>query len=90
MLKNRSYGQSIRASFYELRALDSCVSSEASVSKLDNPAWPKPNQQVRTEHCIYQDYEICRAKREEDDIWVSYADIKGSQADAYVLNSKLI
>jgi len=25
---------------------------KADVSKLDNPAWPKPNQQVRTELCV--------------------------------------
>jgi len=25
---------------------------EADVSKLDNPAWPKSNQQARTELCV--------------------------------------
>jgi len=25
---------------------------KADVSKLDNTAWPKPNQQVRTELCV--------------------------------------
>ena len=38
------------------------VPSEADVSKLDNPAWPKPNQQARTELCAYGGNEICEAK----------------------------
>jgi len=28
------------------------VPSKADVSKLDNPAWPKPNQQARTKLCV--------------------------------------
>jgi hypothetical protein len=36
--------------------------SEAGADKLDNPAWPKPNQQARTELCTYGGNEMCGAR----------------------------
>ena len=35
---------------------------KADVDKLDNPVWPKPSQQARTELCAYGGNEICEAK----------------------------
>jgi hypothetical protein len=38
------------------------VRHEADVGKLANPAWPKPNQQAKTELCAYGGNKICEAK----------------------------
>ncbi len=43
--------------------VESCsCATKADVGKLANPAWPKPNQQARTELCIQGGNKLCGAK----------------------------